>query len=282
MFEIIGLILFGAFAGAYGTMIGIGGGPILVPFFLLFYRYTGADVVATSLCVIFFNVFSGTISYYQQKRIDVISGTKFGIATIPGAILGAFILIYIPVRFFEVLIGIMLLGLAVFIFADIISSKIGMDDSGSEEDDVIINSKSSPSTRLAKRIIVDSDGKKYVYYLNEKLGIILSAIIGFIAPIVGTGGGILHVPLLTKILKFPIHVATATAHFQLLVCVLFALVPYLSIGAVDFSVAIPTAIGALFGARIGAELSRKYSGKILFALLTVALIILALRLLLYK
>ena len=54
--------------GSFGTLIGVGGGFILVPVCLLLFRYTPQFAVGTSLAVVFFNALSGTIAYMRQKK----------------------------------------------------------------------------------------------------------------------------------------------------------------------------------------------------------------------
>lgn len=273
MFEIIGLIIFGFFVGTYGTLIGIGGGPLIVPFLLLCYRIPPTDIIATSLCVVFFNVVSGSLAYYKQKRIDIISGTKFGIATIPGAIVGTYIPQFFSAQFLRILFGILLFLLAMYVIF-------------SKEKSSTVTQKSTRgnynSKNMVTRVIIDAEENKYVYRVNEKLGLLLSAKIGIIATTLGIGGGVIHVPMLTRVMNFPVHIATATAHYQLFICTLFGLIFYIHMDYVHFGIAIPMAIGAVCGARLGAGLSRNLTGKNIFSYLAVALLIMVIRLLFWE
>ena len=66
-----GLVLLGASVGVYGTVIGAGGGFVLVPLLIFLYPEMRHEVVtAISLGVVFFNALSGTAAYGRQKRID--------------------------------------------------------------------------------------------------------------------------------------------------------------------------------------------------------------------
>lgn len=312
MFEIFGLVIFGFFVGTYGTLIGIGGGPLIIPFLLLCYKLPPTNIVATSLCVVLFNVVSGSVAYYKQKRIDIITGTKFGIATIPGAILGTYIPQFFTSRFLGILFGILLFLLATYVLALAESDKMhnlesAMPHRSSSSEDLpvrhgqwrgeqaakeaTIHHASSEGCRggdnpqsknLIEGTIIDAEGKKYVYRFNEKLGMALSAVIGFISTMLGIGGGVIHVPMLTKVLNFPVHIATATAHYKLFICALFGLIFYINMGYVKFGIAIPMSIGAICGARLGANISKKYTGRKIFRLLALTLFILAIRLLFYR
>src|SRR4051812_4111436 len=87
----LAFLLFGYAVGAYGTMVGAGGGFLIVPMMLLVYHATPAQSAGTGLAVVFLNAVSGTLSYAHQKRIDYRAGLLFAVATLPGAISGAFL-----------------------------------------------------------------------------------------------------------------------------------------------------------------------------------------------
>jgi len=78
------LALLGVGVGAFGTLVGAGGGFILTPVLLLIYPHDSArTLTAISLAVVFFNALSGSIAYGRQRRIDYRSGLVFGAATLP-------------------------------------------------------------------------------------------------------------------------------------------------------------------------------------------------------
>ena len=84
------LIPLGMAVGAFGTLVGAGGGFILVPVLLLLYPDEDPKTLtATSLLVVLLNAVSGSIAYGRQKRIDYHSGKWFALATLPGAVGGA-------------------------------------------------------------------------------------------------------------------------------------------------------------------------------------------------
>src|SRR5690349_9856703 len=91
------LLPLGLAIGAFGTLIGAGGGFILVPILLLVYPDEPTELITSiSLAVVFFNASSGSWAYSRMKRVDYKSGVIFAIATIPGAILGAVSTAYVP------------------------------------------------------------------------------------------------------------------------------------------------------------------------------------------
>ena len=112
----LGFIALGFGVGTYGTLIGAGGGFVLMPLLLLIYPHeTPEKLTSISLAVVFMNALSGSEAYARMKRIDYKSGLIFASATVPGAILGALNTSYVPRRFFDTLFGILLVAAAVFL-----------------------------------------------------------------------------------------------------------------------------------------------------------------------
>jgi uncharacterized membrane protein YfcA len=74
------LLVLGVLVGAFGTLVGAGGGFLLVPILLLLYPDLEPDTVtAMSLLVVFVNASSGSVAYARQKRIDFWSGGWFAL-----------------------------------------------------------------------------------------------------------------------------------------------------------------------------------------------------------
>ena len=263
----IGLALLGLVVGAYGTLIGAGGGFVLVPVLLLLYPHdTPAKLTAISLAVVFANASSGSFSYYRLRRADYRSGLWLAAATLPGGVVGAIVVNAIPRGAFEVIMGTALLAVGSYLLV-------------------------RPSTRMplltsarfvAERTITDSSGRSYSYRFNLGLAMLLSVGVGFLSSVLGIGGGIIHVPLLTTFFSFPEHIATATSHFVLMFMAGAATGTHAVEGDYANSVAITIAlgVGVLAGAPIGAAISNRIRGLWIVRLLAVALGIVGVRLLL--
>ena len=80
----LGLAGFGLLVGAYGTLIGAGGGFLIVPMLLLVFKLPPALAAGTSLAVVFLNAVAGSASYARQKRIDYRAGLWFARRDAPG------------------------------------------------------------------------------------------------------------------------------------------------------------------------------------------------------
>src|SRR6185503_202775 len=271
----IWLLPLGLLIGAFGTLIGAGGGFILVPILLLIYPNENTELITSvSLAVVFFNALSGSWAYSRMKRIDYKSGIIFSIATIPGAILGAVSTAYVPRQTFDIFFGVVLLIAGIFLWL-------------SATDDHLPRLKPAPhvsdednSSRLTIRDFVDADGVHHHYAFNQFVGIVLSVFVGFLSSLLGVGGGFIHVPALTRLLNFPVHVATATSHFVLAIMALTGTLVHIASGTFEHGVRRTAllAAGVLLGAQFGARLSNRVGGKWIIRGLAIALVFVGIRL----
>lgn len=254
------LIPVGFAVGAVGTLIGAGGGFVLVPILLLLYPERSPELVTSmSLAVVYFNAFSGTCAYARLKRIDYRSGLVFALATVPGAVLGALTTHLIPRRVFDGVFGGLLLVLAVFLVLQRHREHLGCDV--------------PPSNGQTIRTVVDSNGSRYTFSFSLFGGIVLSLVVGYLSSALGVGGGVIHVPALIRLLHFPAHIATATSHFILTFTSLAGTVVHIAYGVFSQGATgtLCLAIGALMGAQLGAWVSGRLRGVWIIRCLAVAL-----------
>ena len=125
-------------------------------------------------------------------------------------------------------------------------------------------------------------GVRYRYAYNPLVGIVLSVFVGFISSLLGVGGGFIHVPVLTRLLNFPVHVATATSQFVLAVMALAGTLVHIVNGVFVSGIrrTLLLALGVVVGAQFGAALSNRVGGKMIIRGLAVGLALVGLRLIL--
>ncbi|MGZ4335968.1 MAG: TSUP family transporter [Gaiellaceae bacterium] len=113
-------------------------------------------------------------------------------------------------------------------------------------------------------------------------GIAYSGVVGFVSSFLGIGGGVIHVPLLGRVLGFPTHIATATSHFVLAIIAGGGAATHVVASSFahgnGIRRAIALSVGVMLGAQLGARLSLRTSGRTVEVLLGVALVALAARL----
>jgi uncharacterized protein len=250
-FQYLGLISLGFGIGVYGTLIGAGGGFLLMPVLLSIYpKEHQHTLTAISLAVVFFNSFSGTAAYARLKRIDYKSGMLFAAATIPGAIFGVITNASFPRRGFEAIFSVFLISLALFLFL-----RPKSDAKPAAETPLF------PSRGLT-RIFPSMDGIVFEYHYSPWLGVVVFFFLGFIASFLGIGGGSLVVPTLAYLLNFPVFIATATSQFIVAITTFTATLVHIFHGSFHHGAHRIAAlgIGVLIGAQFGAYLSNKIKG----------------------
>ena len=230
------LLPLGFVVGAFGSLIGAGGGFILVPVLLLLYpNEAPATITSISLIVVFFNALSGSLVYARAKKIDYKTGVTFAIAAIPGSILGAITTATIRRQKFDLLFGALLSILSVLLLVRP-RRKSGGDETQRSGTEI---------SRLSS--------------LKLSLGAVLSTGLGFLSSFLGIGAGFIYVPAFIYILDFPVHAATATSLFTLAIMSFTAAATHLFAGPLHhgMNLALVLTPGVVLGAQLGARLSRR-------------------------
>jgi uncharacterized protein len=258
----------GAAVGTFGTLVGAGGGFVLVPILLLLYPNKDPETITSmSLLVVFANASSGSIAYARQQRIDYRSGVAFAISTVPGAVAGAIVVGYIPLRAFDALFAALLICIGSYLALR--SSVTGIVPP-------------VEGRGVVRRQLTDAHGNTFVYSFQMWKGLLISSGVGFLSSLLGIGGGIIHVPVMATVLHFPVHIAAATSHFVLAFVSLEGTAVHLSTGTLTWDrsllEAVLIGVGALPGAQLGAVLSHRIHGDIIIRALAGALILVGLRL----
>ncbi len=263
----------GVGVGTYGTLVGAGGGFIMVPIFLLFISgIKPSEAAGTSLAVVFFNALSGTVSYLRQGRVDLRTGTQFAVATVPGAIAGAYLSNLFSNRPFYVVFGLFLIAIAIFL-------NVRPDPRKASVAPLVPGEVRHLPRGWVARTVTDRSGETFSYTFNMWGGLTLSFVVGFLSSILGIGGGIIHVPALVFLFGFPAHISTATSHYILVISALVGSLSHLAQGDIRWIPMIGLSIGVIPGAQIGARLSRRLQGKWIIRGLAFALAVVGLRLL---
>jgi uncharacterized membrane protein YfcA len=252
--------------GIYGTLIGAGGGFVLMPILiLLFPKASPEQLTSISLAVVFFNALGGSEAYAMMRRIDYKSGLMFAAATIPGAIIGALNTSAVPRRLFDAIFGILLVVGAAFLIIR----------AGEEV------RKIRQYHHVIFRHLVESNGVAFDYSFNPFVGIAISFVVGYVSSFLGIGGGIIHVPAMTYFLNFPVHIATATSHFVLAIMAFTGTATHVITGTFphNANLTLSLSIGVLLGAPVGAYLSNRIHGDWIIRGLALALAVVGIRIL---
>lgn len=261
------LLPLGLVVGTLGTLIGAGGGFILVPILLM--MTPDADpvhITAISLAVVFLNATSGSVAYLKMGRVDLRSAAWFALATLPGAILGVLGTKNIPRAQFNLVFGVLLVLASAYL--------LWRPESGRDPGH-------DPDPKHTRRELTDYAGTEHVWHFPMSVGVFLSVLVGFFSSLLGIGGGIIHVPVLNRSLNFPVHIATATSQVILGFMALVGTITHFAQGNLygHLDEVFILGAGAVVGAQLGARLSNRLEGSGIIRSLAIALGIVGVRIL---
>jgi uncharacterized protein len=243
MIDQLWLIPLGFAAGILGSMIGLGGGIIVVPV-LTFLGFPPTVAASNSLFAALSNATASTISYSKQKRIEYYLGLKLGLLSIPGTVLGAIISTDVAPDIFKILFGFVLIASAAYIF---LRKKI-----------------ETKEKTISKQMIVFAIGASFFA--------------GIISSFFGIGGGIIFVPLMVVGMGMAMKKAAPTSQMILLFASLSGVIVHSLLGHPDFLQAGMLSVGSFIGGLVGARLSIDIKERYLQILVTVVILIAAAKL----
>jgi uncharacterized membrane protein YfcA len=264
--ELLALVALGLVVGTYGTIIGLGGGFVLVPVLLFLYPgYEPETFTSISLAVVWANTTSGSLAYARQGRIDYLTGAIFAASSAPGVVAGALLVHLVPQRLFILVFAVLLLGLGI----------------------VTLRRRAQPirpplSGPGVLRRTFFMEGRTYRYAYRVWQGVLISAGVGFVSSLLGIGGGAVHVPAMIIVLHFPVEIAVATSQFILAFMTGGGTLVHLATGTLEgdgLAKALALGLGTVPGAQLGARIAQRMRPRQVLALLGVSLFGLSLRLL---
>jgi len=232
-------------ASVFGSMVGLGGGFVLVPLLRLFLGFSPADAAGTSLVLIVANSASGAFTYLLHRRVHLKVGLLIAIGGVPSSIIGAILSLHIPARIFDTLLAALLIGVAV---------------------DMAWNAERRMAGRPELRRIHEVKGMSY----RAALG--LGFAMGIFLSLFGLGGGIVLVPAFLYFSELPAHAISATSHFAILLTSPTGLITHILQHDVVGSDVAPLVAGGLLGGPIGARLSLRLRSPQLLIVVAIALV----------
>jgi len=256
MMEIL-LPVFGFLIGTVASMTGIGGGVFIVPLLTLLYDVYTHQAVGTSLTTIIFTSLASAANYSRQKRIYYKTGLVLATTTAPGAILGAYLTSITPARILGLIFGFFLIFIALRMTIDFGFSRSKHSDKKKGTNNTPV---SSESALLGSRTKILS-------------GATLSFFGGLASGLLGIGGGILLVPIMTLVMAIPIHFAVATSTFTMIFTSTSGVSQHYLANNINFEYALLLAIGTVFGAQLGTYTSKRLSSKNLRIIFGIVLIV---------
>ncbi|TMN21272.1 sulfite exporter TauE/SafE family protein [Lentibacillus cibarius] len=240
-----------------GSLIGLGGGVVLIPAMLFMHHYIDAFawavpqvIVGISLITMIFTACSSTIAYIKKGRVHYRIGGLLLLGSIPGGILGSWLNQFIHADSFSLYFGVLMILLSLLFF---------------------IKRKRSGN--------LDQSGERTAAkYISVLPAFFISLTVGVISGLFGIGGGAIMVPAMIVLFGLPIHIATATSMFMILFISIISASTHIALGHITWQYVLIFIPGALIGGTLGAKVSQLVSSNALEWVLRIVLVLVGARL----
>jgi uncharacterized membrane protein YfcA len=259
-------------AGLLGSLVGLGGGVLIVPLLTLVFKLPVAFAIGASIISVIATSSGAAAAYVRDRLTNLRIGMFLEIATTIGAISGAFLAGMLAPSLLNIIFGVILLVSAAPLVVN-----IGEDTPRGVTND-----------RLANRLHLDGSypdhqlGKEVAYQVTRTpWGLAMMYVAGLISGLLGIGSGTFKVIALDSLMRLPIKVSTTTSNFMIGVTAAASAGIYFARGDIPPLVAAPVALGILVGALIGARLLASISNKLLRLIFLLVLLVSAIEMILH-
>lgn len=260
----IGLLLAaGGFgAGVFGSLLGLGGGILIVPLLTVGFGVPFREAVGVSLVCVIVTSSAAAGVYLERHTANLRLGMLLEVFTAAGALIGGLVAFLLPER---VLAGLFAALLAYTVVSMLRRSQAGAAQPSSAEAADGPGAARGTASQVGPPTRSLADAVSGPGYRPQRLaaGAGGSVGAGVMSALLGVGGGIVKVPLMHLVMGVPLKVATATSNLMIGVTAAASAVVYLLRGGIDPYVAGPTAVGVFAGAVVGSHLAARIDVRVL-------------------
>jgi uncharacterized membrane protein YfcA len=274
---LIGLLMIGGgvAAGAFGSLLGLGGGVLIVPLLTLGFGLPLREAVGVSLICVIMTSSAAAGVYLERHVANLRLGMTLELFTATGALIGASIAFLLSERLLSILFAALLLYVAATMLR---AGTPGADVDVAYEPDRA-ERPARDATRPRRTVVERLSGDGY-RVRNLGPGLLGSIAAGLASALFGIGGGIVKVPVMHLVMGVPLRIATATSNLMIGITAAASAVIYAIHGGIDVFVAGPTAIGVFVGATAGSRFGHRVDLRYLRWLFVIVLVYTAVQMLL--
>jgi hypothetical protein len=279
--ELILLICGGAIAGAFGALLGLGGGVLMVPLLTLGFGLPLREAVGASLVCVIVTSSAAASVYLQRDIANLRLGMTLEMFTAIAALAGGLVAFMLPDRVLALMFAALLLYVAITMARAREARDSGPGDGPDAAQPTLAG---ADHTGADSGVGADTTGDRGLaaalsgpgYRVrNLGRGALGSLLAGLVSALFGVGGGIVKVPVMNLVMGVPIRVATATSNLMIGVTASAGALVYLFRGGIDPYVAAPAAVGVFAGASLASRLSDRVDLRMLRLLFVAVMVVTA-------
>lgn len=264
----LAMIAGGSAAGLFGSLLGLGGGTLLVPVLTLGFGLPLREAVGVSLVSVIVTSSVSAAVYLERHTANLRLGMTLELFSALGAIVGGVLAFSLDERELAGLFALLLAYAAISMLRrrepeaakddlpPAMAPEPGALGDGAEPAEGFVDRLSGPGYRTS----------------HLRIGMVGSVAAGVVSALLGIGGGTVKVPVMHLVMGVPLRVATATSNLMMGITASASAIIYLFRGGIDPYVAGPTAIGVFLGASVGSRIAHRIDVRILRLLFAVVLL----------
>jgi uncharacterized protein len=264
------LLIFGGSiaAGVLGSLVGLGGGVLIVPLLTLAFGLPIYFAIGASIVSVIATSSGAAAAYVRDHLTNLRVGMFLELGTTTGAVTGAFLAGLLVPNLLFVLFGfILLISVVPLVF------KIGEELPKEVKNDRLARWLSLSGTYPDKHL-----GRQVPYEVTRTpLGMAMMYVAGIISGLLGIGSGSFKVLAMDTAMRLPMKVSTTTSNFMIGVTAAASAGIYFSRGDIPPLIAAPVALGVLLGAFIGSHVLTRLSNKALRLIFLPVLVVIAIQ-----
>ena len=291
---IAGLVLLagGAAAGVFGSLLGLGGGILIVPMLNLGFGLPLRQAVAVSLVSVIVTSSASAAVYLQRHVANLRLGMTLELFSATGAFVGGLVAFMINERLLAALFVALMIWVAISMARrkdpprtpvptmaatspTAVEAVAAPDQAGPAADatpdqpGVLADAAPDPAADGSLAAAISGPG----YRVHRiPMGMAGSAFAGINSALLGVGGGIIKVPVMNLVMGVPLRTSTATSNMMMGITAVASAVIYLLRDELDPFVAGPIVLGVFAGATLGSRIAHRVDVRLLRWLFIVVLV----------
>ena len=238
-------------AGGLGSLLGLGGGIIIIPVLTLLFHIDIRYAIGASIVSVIATSSGAAAAYVRERMTNLRVAMVLELATSAGALTGAYLAGQLAVRWLYVIFGIVMGYSALMMFRKRHKSL----------DEVTLRARWADYLKLHSSYY-DERADREVFYrvARTRVGLMLMYVAGVVSGLLGIGSGALKVPAMDLAMRLPIKVSSATSNFMIGVTAAASAGVYFVRGDINPIIVAPVATGVLIGAMGGSRLLGRLHG----------------------
>jgi len=262
--------------GFLSGLFGVGGGFLLTPL-LIFMGIPSAVAVGTGSMHIVASSVSGAIAQYRRNNVDI----KMGLVLVAGGVVGSAIGVGIVRILREIGQFDLFVALSYVTFLGAVGALMMIESVGTIRR---VRSGKPVSTRKTGQhswvhgLPFKMRFHRSKLYISAVPPALIGAFVGFMAAVMGIGGGFVMLPAMIYLLRVPTNIVVGTSLFQIVfVMLVTTLLQAVQNKTVDVVLGLILITGGVIGAQLGAAAGERLKGEQLRFLLAALVVLVCLR-----